>query len=340
MKTKVSPSIVGAFVIGAMVLAVVALFSFGGVNFFSKPQRFVVFFDESVHGLDQGSQVKLRGVRVGRVVDLNIRYDAQRNRSVIAVICEFSKNVIGDERGAPINVSDRAELQALVDRGLRARLEVQALATGMLFVGLDFLDPKENPANPRVTDSRYLVVPFVPSAIVEFQASITEILANLKKIDFAGISKGLTALLTDIPKRLDAVDLKGVTEQWKKTGAQFEQTGARFEAVVNGPEVKRMFDNLNGAVADLRATIAKLDAQIEPSSKDLAATLAEARKTVQAFSETATAAKAFIHSNAGVGDELAGTLEHLNEAADAVKRLADFLERNPNALITGRKRPQ
>ncbi|MDP3207979.1 MAG: hypothetical protein Q8M65_02420 [Rhodoglobus sp.] len=41
-----------------------------------------------------------------------------------------------------------------------------------------------------------------------------------------------------------------------------------------------------------------------------------------------------------MGDELAGTLEHLNEAADAVKRLADFLERNPNALITGRKRPQ
>lgn len=340
MKTKVSPSIVGAFVIGAMVLAIGALFSFGGVNFFAKPQRFVVYFDESVHGLDQGSQVKLRGVRVGRVVDLNIRYDARRNRSVIAVVCEFSKNVITDERGEPINVSDRDELQALVDRGLRARLEVQALATGMLFVGLDFLDPKEHPAATVATDPRHLVVPFVPSAIVEFQASITEILSNLKKIDFAGISKGLTNLLTEIPKRLDAVDLKGVTEQWKKTGAQFEQTGARFEAFTNGPEVKGMFDNLNGAVADLRATIAKLDAQIEPSSKDLAATLAEARKTVQAFNATATAAQSFLAANAGVGDELAGTLQQLNDAADAVKRLADFLERNPNALLTGRKRPQ
>ena len=58
MKTKVSPTIVGAFVIGAMVLGVVALFSFGGINFFEKPQRFVVYFNESVHGLDQGSQVK------------------------------------------------------------------------------------------------------------------------------------------------------------------------------------------------------------------------------------------------------------------------------------------
>src|SRR5689334_1975009 len=106
MKTKVSPAIIGAFVIGAMVLGVVALLAFGGVNFFSKPQRFVVYFDESVHGLDQGSQVKLRGVRVGRVIEMNIRYDPQGNHSVVAVVCEFSKDMISDVRGQPINVAD------------------------------------------------------------------------------------------------------------------------------------------------------------------------------------------------------------------------------------------
>ena len=69
MKTKAGPAIVGAFVIGAFVLIVVALLAFGGVSFFSKPERFMVMFDESIHGLDLGSPVKLRGVRVGRVVD-------------------------------------------------------------------------------------------------------------------------------------------------------------------------------------------------------------------------------------------------------------------------------
>jgi paraquat-inducible protein B len=333
MKTKVSPTIVGAFVIGAMVLAVVALFSFGGVNFFDKPQRFVVYFDESVHGLDQGSQVKLRGVRVGRVIDLTIRYDRQRNHSVVAVVCEFSKDVINDNRGQPINVADRAELEALVTRGLRARLEVQALATGMLFVGLDFRDPKEYPPSPQVTNPRYVVVPFVPSAIEEFQASITEILADLKKIDFGGISKGLTTVLSEIPKHLEGVDLKGVTEQWKKTGAQ-------LEAFTSSADVKQTFENLNGAVTDLRKTVAKLDAQIEPAGKEVQATLGEAKKAVQAFNDAATAARAFITAQSWVGDELGDTLGHLNEAADSVKRLADFLERNPNALITGRKRPQ
>jgi paraquat-inducible protein B len=333
MKTKVSPTIVGAFVIGAMILGVVALLSFGGINFFAKPQRFLVYFDEPISGLDLGSQVKLRGVRVGRVTSLNIRYDDKANRSVVAVVCELSKNVMTDSQGAVLDVADRAEIEKLVANGMRAQLVAQSLATGMLFVALDFFNPEDYPKDPKLADPRYAVVPSVPSAISEFQASASEILTSLKRIDFGGLSKEFTALLATARKQLDGVDLKGVTEQWKKTGVE-------IEGMVKGPDVRRTFDNLNGAVDDLRKTIARLDAQIEPSSKDLAATMAEARRTVQSFNDTAVAARTFISAQAGVGDELAGTLQHLNEAADAVKRLADFLERNPNALITGRKRPQ
>ena len=330
MKTKVSPAIVGAFVIGAMVLGIVALFAFGGFNFFTKPQRFVVYFDESVHGLDQGSAVKLRGVRVGRVIDLNLRYDEQRNHSLVAVTCEFSKDVISDNRGQLINVADRAELEGLVRRGLRARLEVQALATGLLFVGLDFLDPKENPPTVPVAEARYVVVPFVPSAIVEFQASVTEVLSNLKKIDLPGISKSLTALITETRKQLEGVDLRGVSEQWKRTGAQ-------VEALATGPDVKRTFDNLNTAIGEFRATVTKLDRQIEPIAGEVNATLGEVKKAVLALAETAAAAKNFIAANGGVGADVAETLGRFDEAAEAVRRLADFLERNPSAILSGRK---
>jgi paraquat-inducible protein B len=332
MKTKVSPTIVGAFVIGAFALGIVALLAFGGINFFSKPQRFVVFFDESTHGLDAGSVVKLSGVRVGRVADLNVRYDPVKNHSEVAVVCEFNRNVVTDNKGVTINVADRAELQSLVDRGLRAQLAVQGLATGLLFVELEFFDPKEFPAGER-KEAKYAVIPSVPSAITGFQASVTEILANLKKTDFAGLSRALMAVLTDVRKQLDGLDLKGTAEQWKKTGAQIETLAAN-------PDFKRTFDNLNAAVTDLRATIAKLDAQVEPTSQELKDTLAEAKKTLQSFNETANAAQKFITNHAEIGTDVGETLTHLNEAADSVKRLADFLERNPSALITGRKRPE
>jgi len=333
VNTKISPAAVGAFVIGAFALGVVALLTFGGVSIFSKPQRFVVYFNESIHGLDLGSPVKLRGVRVGRVADLNIRYDEKTNRSVVAVLCEFNRDKMTDNKGALIDVTDRAELQTLVDHGLRAQLGVLGLATGLLFVELDFFNPKEFPANDKLTELKYVVVPSVPSAISEFQASATEILANLKKVDFAGLGREVTALAVDARKKIEGVDLAGVADQWKKTGVQ-------VETLASSPEIKQTFVNLNAAIGDLRGVLAKLDKQVEPAGKELTETLAQAKVAIESFNTTAVEARKFIATHAGLGDELTGTLQQLNDAADAVKRLADFLERNPNALLTGKKRPQ
>ncbi len=333
MNTKISPATVGAFVIGAFALGVVALLTFGGVSIFSKPQRFVVYFNESIHGLDLGSPVKLRGVRVGRVADLNIRYDEKTNRSVVAVVCEFSRDMVSDTSGATINLANRGELQSLVDRGLRAQLGVLGLATGLLFVELDFADPKEYPVGDKSIESKYVIVPAIPSAISEFQASASEILANLKKVDFAGLAREVTALASESRKKIDGVDLKGAAEQWKKTGAQ-------VEALAGAPEIKQTFTNLNTAIADLRTLLAKIDSQVVPAGKELTETLAQAKVMLESFNSTATEARKFIASHSGLGDEFVGTLQQLNDAADAVKRLADFLERNPNALLTGKKRPQ
>ena len=198
MKNKVSPAIVGLFVLGAFVLGFISLLAFGGVNFFSKPERFIVYFDESIHGLDLGSPVKLRGVRVGRVVNFNLRYMPEQKKSVVAVVCELSRNVITDERGNPLDVSDRKQLQALVDRGLRAQLGVIGLATGLLFVELDFLDPQVYPMPPSGgMKSPYVEMPAVPSAISQFQSNFTGILENLKQVDFAALAKEVQGLLAD-----------------------------------------------------------------------------------------------------------------------------------------------
>lgn len=333
MKTKVSPAIVGLFVIGAFALAVIALLTFGGVNFFAKPQRFVVYFDESVHGLTLGSPVKLNGVPVGRVTDLSIRYDEKDNHSAVAVLCEFSKDKVTDAKGAAINVADRAELQTFVDHGLRAQLGVQGLATGLLFVELDFRNPADYPADKPIAESKYVTVPSVPSAISEFQTNLTEILNDIKKIDFAGIGHGVDQLLIDTHKQLDGLDLKGLAAQWQKTGAS-------VDILVNSPEIKATFVHLDDAVVALRVTLAKLDTQVDTDGTQLQATLKQAQDALQSFNATAAAARSFIASHSGLGDEMIGTLEQINEAADAVRRLADFLERNPNALLTGKKRPQ
>lgn len=333
MKTKVSPAVVGLFVLGALVLGLVALFSFGGINFFSRPERFVVYFDETIHGLDLGSPVKLRGVRVGRVVDIGLRYVPSTNKSVVAVACELNRNLIADEKGNLIDVSQDGQLQGLVDRGMRAQLGVIGLATGLLYVELDFLDPQAYPATPRADIvSKYTEMPAVPSAISEFQANLTEILNDVKKIDFAGISKEIHGLLADTRKKINAMDTAALLAEWT-------QAGASVRALAASPELKQTLANLSAASGRLDAILADYE-QNGPKAEGIAKTLEDLRTTVGTFNDTAGTIQKFVNAQQHLGDDASQALVKIGEAAAAVRELADFLERNPSALLTGRKQPQ
>ena len=334
MKTKISPTIVGMFVIGAVVLTLIALLSFGGINFFSKPQRFVVYFDESIHGLDLGSPVKLRGVRVGRVVDLNVQFDTRNKNSVVEVLCEFSRSNVKDEVGAMIDVSSRKELEKLITQGLRAQLGVSGLATGLLFVELDF------PKNPvpistvtAIADPKFVVVPSSPSAISEYQASLTEILSNLKRVDFAGLSREMNGLLVDVRKQVNGLELAKLSEEWSKAGSAVNE-------LARSGDLQKTFANLNQTIDQLSKMLANVDAQIQPAGVKLNEAMSEAQVVLKSFNEAADSARRFISAQSGLGEETVRTMNQLAEAAGSVQRLAEFLERNPNALLTGKKQPK
>jgi paraquat-inducible protein B len=170
----------------------------------------------------------------------------------------------------------------------------------------------------------------VPSTISEYQASLTEILSDLKRVDFAGLSKNLNVTLATANQKLQGIDTARLSEHWI-------QMADAVGAMASDPQIKQVLLNLNAAGSDLRALIARLDTQVQPTSDKLAQTLEEAQKALAAFNAAATSAHQFIAAQNGIGEEGNRTLEQLREAAASVQRLADFLERNPSAIITGRK---
>jgi len=291
-----------------------------------------VYFDESISGLDEGSPVKLRGVRVGHVVGISVRYDRATSKSVAAVMCEINRGSITDENGANLDISDREAIQSLVDRGMRAQLQVIGLATGLLFVELDFMDPHKYPDTSVTTDVKYVVIPSAPSPISECQASATTLLAHMQQVDFQGLSDELKKLLAETRLRIEGVDFKGLAAQWKKTGES-------VDSLARSPNVIHTLDNLNRTLDDLRGAIAKLDTQVGSNGKDLQATLAEAKSALASFDAAANSAKAFINAQQGFGTDTSRALEKVADAAESIQQLADFLERNPNAIISGRKQP-
>jgi len=331
VKTKISPATVGMFILGALGLFVVGFLSFGGSNIFVKPSRFLIYFEESVSGLDPGAPLKFNGVRIGRVAAVNVRYDQGTRKALVQTICEINRNVLTDRTGVMIDLTQPMELQGLIDRGLRARLNLTGI-TGLLFVELDFEDVRKYPADPRFMTEPLPVVPSITSPISEVQQSIVEIVANLKQVDFAGLSQQVKTLLATTNEKVSALDVKVLGDK----------VGAAADAVttfVNSPEARQTFLNLNAALTDLRVVLARIDGNVGPISDELKKTLADAQVALKALESTAATTQRFVAAQGNVGDEVTAALRQLSDAAAALERLSDALTRNPSSLIVGKKKP-
>lgn len=330
MKTRFSPALVGMFVLGAALLLLLAFISFGGSNFFTKPTRFVVYFDESISGLDPGSAVKVSGVRIGRVAAVNVRYDSATRLAQAQTICEIDRNVLIDREGNTIELTNPVELQNLIDKGLRAKLQLQGI-TGLLFIDLSFEDPREYPGVTKAAGTEiYPVMPAIRSPISEVQNSIVEIVADLKKANISGLAKDLRTLVGTTNEKLGQLDTKAMS-------VRIAAAAAAVEKFASSPDAQAALANLNATVGDLRGLIAKLDGQVGPVSEEFKRTLADAQTALKSIDATAASARRFVQSQGYLGEDVARTLQQVTEAAGAIQRLAEVLERNPNALLVGRK---
>jgi hypothetical protein len=124
------PAAVGGFVLGALIIVVVAILFFGGPQAFSSKTKAVVYFDGSVGGLGPGSPVTFRGVRVGSVSAVALLVDAKRMKARIPVRLKLEPDRVTLVSGS----TGPAMLRGLIEAGLKARLEPESLVTGQMLV--------------------------------------------------------------------------------------------------------------------------------------------------------------------------------------------------------------
>src|SRR5215510_15298682 len=94
MGSKISPTVIGAFVIGAIVCLVAGVLLFGGGKFFKEKVPYVMFFDRSVEGLNVGAPVIFRGVQIGQVTEVTAIADPKEYTIEIRVKIEIVRGVI------------------------------------------------------------------------------------------------------------------------------------------------------------------------------------------------------------------------------------------------------
>lgn len=345
MSKPLGAKTIGLFVVGAAALLIAGLLALGSGLFFRKTLPIVMFFDGNLTGLNAGAPVTFRGVRIGQVTEVFVRYNVQTENIRIPVLAQINpENIrfIGDLPdigmfGDPTGVL----LEGLIKRGLRAQLALPNFLTQQSGILLDFFPGTSDDA-PKDAFPDRITVPTVPSTLQEVQATVQTVISKLSQLPLDQLIEDTRALL------------------------------AGAKTLVNDPEIRQTITNTNAAVGELRQTIARVNANIDPlmaslqqTSRtadatlqtfrargeqaralitDMERTFQSAEKSLQAAQTTLGDAQALIKTANGTLDpssplafELVTTLRDVAAAARSLRTFTDTLERNPNAVLFGRQ---
>lgn len=333
-RRRANPLAIGAFVVGALAVLVIALIALPGQNWFKRPQRVVMFFSGSVFGLQKGAPVVFRGVRVGDVTDISVRYDGKTDAFAIPVIAELDPDAVRGLEGRFTHDDIGHALPTLIKRGLTAQLGTQSLLTGQLYVDLDFRT--KPPGLLRGGDHGDATE--IPTSATAFQALKNQLESvDLRKIldDLSQIANAARALVTAPELKQGMKDFAATAGHARRLAAQLDQ---RAVPLTRGAEramasVDRAGDKVSGAADKLGAGADKADALLAPDGPlvpDLQRTLAELQRASAALREAADGDGPLLR-------QTERTMHDLSQAARALRQLAQTLEAQPEALLRGRR---
>lgn len=355
MSEKSNPAVIGAFVIGAVVLMVTAVVVFGSGKFFTPTKKFVLFFEGSVNGLNTGAPVAFRGVKIGTVTDIKVLLDARDLSLKIPVYIQIDLSritqVAADDgkRRLAEQLAGQSVMELLVERGLRAQLGMQSLVTGLLFVNLDFYPNK--PSRLVGLTSEYKELPTLPSPLEELSATLQTLpldeIVNKTMLSLEGIERFVNSPeLKDIIRSLDnSVKeaqglLRNLSDRVEPIARNVDKTLENAQILLQNidRQVGPLAKKVDAAVQDTRSMVVTMNKQLDPLLTTVQTTFEATRAALQQANQTLKDIQGTTGQGSVLHYELTKTLQSLSSAAASIRVLADYLERHPESLLRGKGR--
>lgn len=270
MKTDLKKTLLGMFILGAFVLGLVFMAFFGAADIFQQRSSFVLFFDTSVKGLQVGSSVLLRGVKVGQVTDIQLRADQEIRDMQIPVIVSLNPSRI---QWTGAGAEPEKVFEKLIDQGLKGQLILQSFVTGSSTVQLDFFP---GPGSAIRSDrTGYPEIPTVPS---QFQ----ELTATVEKLPLEELVNKLVSSLEGIEKTFHSPAIPNTLNSLDQTMQNLEQAVQTLQE--NLPSLVQGMDR---TLQDIQALIQETQEQVSQAGSGFKATQTATRDVLQQFSTEA-----------------------------------------------------
>ncbi len=324
MSKRANPTLIGAFVIGALALFFAALFIFGGEELWTERNRYVIFFGESVNGLNIGAPVKMRGVQIGKVTDIRVIYDPKANSLLTQVVIEVKRGhvqMMGENR-LPWQ---RPDLEDLIQNGLRAQLKLQSLVTGQLYVDINF-----HPHTPvhlvNALDSGLPEIPAIPSSQEEIESTISELVREIRQLP-------LKEMFTKLDSTLTHIDATVSQPEFHHSVRHLDQLLTDLDH-----ELASLSRHLEYNLVLSRKLLQRMDESVPVLLENSTKTLQKAQRALDESERTLTALRDNFGPQSPLTADFHDTLDAVREAAREIGVLAETLQTQPEILLRGKGR--
>ena len=271
--------------------------------------------------------IDFRGVRIGTVKDIRVVYDTDTNELKIPVIFEVDLDRLTVVGSGKVR-SDDDDGDILIERGMRAQLELRSLVTGQLAVNLDFF-----PGSPIVYRGGYLdyeEYPTVPSQAEQVRSAAETIIRRLKDVPVDEIAKEILVVLEGIDDLVSSEDLAGLLD-----GADRLANSPDLEAAIAG--LRRAMENANATMTSVRRLAENADAQLTPMADGLKEVSEDLGEILDQAARVLNSVEASLDEDSDLRVRTITAMEEVAGAARSVRIRADYIQRHPEALVKGKK---
>jgi len=322
--TKSSSFTIGAFIVGAVVLVFVALLFFSGGRLFTKKERVVMYFLGSVQGLQIGAPIKLKGVVLGEVTDIQL--DFQNNAKIVTAPESIITAVTAELVMERINrkTSNRKDdfFNEAIENGLRAQLNFQSFLTGLLYVELDF--HPDVPVTLYKLQNKYREVPTMPMSFEELAKSLQEM--NIK-----GLVSNLDHLTKEVSKVVDSGVIQDALSNVGRAALSIEHTSNSVNT-----EIGQLSHNIDSTRGEVDKLLKHLNSQAPELTQSLNQSMFEFRKSMEQFNQATITINNTFSEDATLVNQLNTTLNDISHSARAFRNLSETLEQQPESLLRGK----
>ncbi|MCT4714292.1 intermembrane transport protein PqiB [Enterobacteriaceae bacterium H18W14] len=201
---------------------------------------YLMFFKDSIRGLQPGAPVEFRGIRLGTVAQVPFFTPGMRQALnddfripiLIRIEPERLQNVIGGDTNIQENMT------AFLKRGLRASLKSGNLLTGALYIDLDFY-PKAETMTGMKSFSGYPIIPTVSGGLAQIQQRLLDTLDKINNLPLNPMIEQTTKSLAES----------------QRTMQRLQQTIDSLNKLMNNQSTQSLPENMQSTLRELNRSM-------------------------------------------------------------------------------------